>query len=249
MASSPKKLERTAEEPGRWQIRSRPNGFLLCAPGFFLESRKNYYEPFSFRDMRCSSAMQKPVRHKKHQQGGDEGTAGGRRTRSFAIETGTLRKLSMAADSKGTSINALVNALLGEYVEHDLEAENYGHISLSLRVFRDFLMELDESRVIAIAQKLGPTMGEERIIHRSLPMNFNTYIRIIRTLLCGHAKWATCKDSENGKTIMLWHKLGPKWSLFLSEYLKAALPQFVKGEPPKDTIRASEEYVSLKIMD
>ncbi len=193
--------------------------------------------------------MQKPVRHKKHQQVGDEESAGWHRTRSFSIETGTLQKLSIAADSKGTSINALVNALLGEYVEHDLEAESYGHISLSLRVFKDFLTELDERRVAAIAQKLGPTMGEERIIHRSLPMNFNTYVKIVRTLLCGHAKWATCKDSENGKTIMLWHKLGPKWSLFLSEYLKAALPEFVKGEPPRDIIKASEEYVSVKIMD
>lgn len=193
--------------------------------------------------------MQKPVRHKKYRSVPGEEAAGVLRTRSFAIDSDTLKKLSVAADSKGTSINALVNALLGDYVEHELEAESHGHISLSLRVFRDFLTELDDGKVMVLAQKLGQFMGEETIIHKSLPMNFNTYVKIIRNLLCGHAKWAMCKETENGKTIMLWHKLGPKWSLFLSEYLKAALPHFVKGDLPKDTIKASEEYVSLKIQD
>ncbi len=194
--------------------------------------------------------MQKPVRYNKNMQTMEEEATGGHRTRSFAIDANTLKKLSLAADSKGTSINALVNTLLGQYVEHELEAESHGHIMLSLRVFRDFLTGLDDSRVVAIAQKLGPTMGEETITHKSLPMNFNTYVKIVRSLLCSHAKWALCKDSENGKTIMLWHKLGPKWSLFLSEYLRAALPGFVeRGVLPKDIIKASEEYVSLIIQE
>jgi hypothetical protein len=93
-------------------------------------------------------------------------------------------------------------------------------------------------------------MGEEVIMQRSLPMNFETFVKIVRSLLCSHAKWAACKESENGKTLMLWHKLGPKWSLFLSEYLMAALPEFIeKGVLPKDPIKASEEYVSIKILE
>jgi hypothetical protein len=194
--------------------------------------------------------MQRTYRHKKNLQGGAEEATAGHKTRSFAIEANTLKKLALAADSKGTSINALVNMLLGQYVEHELEAETHGHISLSLRVFNYFLMELDDSKIVAMARKLGPAMGEEIIMQKSLPMNFETYIKIVRSLLCSHAKWATCKESENGRTLMLWHKLGPKWSLFLSEYLRAALPEFIeKGVMSKDAIKASEEYVSIKIVE
>jgi hypothetical protein len=211
--------------------------------------KKSYYELLS-RNKWCSSTMQKSIRHKKNLQREGGEAIGEYRTRSFAIDANTLKKLSLAADSKGSSVNALVNMLLGEYVEHELEAESHGHISLSLRVFRDFFAEIDDSKVVAIAKKLGPTMGEETIAHKSLPMNFDIYVKIIRSLICSHAKWASCKDSENGKTLMLWHKLGPKWSLFLSEYLRAALPGFVeKGVLPKDIIKASEEYVSLKIVE
>ncbi|MDD1776187.1 MAG: hypothetical protein LUP94_02410 [Candidatus Methanomethylicus sp.] len=178
----------------------------------------------------------------------NEGQKASHQIRSFSIDSKVLTKLGTVAEEKDTSINALVNSLLENYVGYELEAEAHGHISLSLRVFKELLSGLSESDITAIAKKLGPTMGEETIMYNSLPRNFSTYIWLVRSLLCSHAKWAVCKDFKKGNTIMLWHKLGKKWSLFMAEYLKAALPEFFGiRRPPEDMIRVSEDYVAIMI--
>jgi hypothetical protein len=194
--------------------------------------------------------MPQTVRYKKPKKLEVGGTTAPRLIRSFSIDPNVLKKLGSAADNKGTSINALVNSILEQYVQHDLESESHGHISLSSKVFKEMLTEMDEATLIAMARKLGPDMGEETIMYNSLPMNFDTFLKLVRGLLCTHAKWASCKDSAKGNMIMLWHKLGKKWSVFLAEYLRAALPEFVgKYNIPEDMVKVSEEYVAIVIPD
>ncbi len=188
-------------------------------------------------------ASQRTIRHRK--QGAPQGQS---KIRSFSIDSDTLKHLNEVAVIKRTSANALVNSILEQYLEAELASEVHGHVSFSSSIFSEFLTHLDNSTLLAIANKCGKDMGKEIIISKNLPMTLETYVKIVKDLICSHAKWAAYSESSgNNRTIVLWHKFGMKWSVFMAEYLLAALSEYLGREKAEGIIKISEEHLIIPL--
>lgn len=188
-------------------------------------------------------ANQRTIRHRK------QGTPLGQsKIRSFSIDSDALKHLNEVAVIKRTSANALVNSILEQYLETELASEVHGHVSLSSSIFSEMLARLDNSALLEIANKYGKGMGKEIIVSKSLPMTLDTYVKIVRDLICSHARWAAYSESSgNDRTIVLWHKFGMKWSVFMAEYLLAALSEYLGGEKAEGIIKISEEHLIIPL--
>ena len=143
--------------------------------------------------------------------------------KSFRVNERALAALQEEAGRQSVSVNTLVNQLLLDYSEFGRYLQRIHSLRLSRKTFQEILnVAPDDSLAKAgsVAGKSGPTAI---IASKWGRITVDTVIEFIHDLSAYANLFEYYEKNENEKwTITLMHDLGPKWSIFLTNYIGEA---------------------------
>ncbi len=144
--------------------------------------------------------------------------------RTFRIPRNLISVLESESKGRGISANALVSSLITRFNDWDRFADRFDFFSLTDDLFKAFLDEIREERIIAIADTMGARIAKDATMFWSKETTVESLVEYLnhRCRYAGYGSMEYEKKDRN-HTIILQHKLGYKWSLFLQHTLDQVL--------------------------
>ncbi len=160
--------------------------------------------------------------------------------KSFRVNERALEGLQEEAKRKNISVNTLVNQLLLDYAEFGRFVQRASVLRLSRQTFGEILNATPEEGLVKAAETAGRSAPEALIASKWGKVNTGTVIEFIRDL-SSYANLFEYQEKDEGghSTITLMHELGPKWSVFIRNYIGEAFR--AAGVQPK--VRSSDRAV------
>jgi hypothetical protein len=146
-------------------------------------------------------------------------------TRSFRFETDVLSVLDEEADRMGISVNALVGIILKRYSEFTRYLSKIDMVVVNREILTSLFEQIDEEEVYKLGIKLGGTVLSDTVIFWKKEMTEKAVMEYIEKAICryGHLGTYDEKQTPDGRTIVVRHRLGKNGSRFLEGYLQAGL--------------------------
>jgi len=146
-------------------------------------------------------------------------------TRSFRFETDVLSVLDEEADRMGISVNALVGIILKRYSEFTRYLSKIDMVVINREILTSLFEQMDEDEVYKLGIKLGGTVLSDTVIFWKKEMTEKAVMEYIEKAICryGHLGTYDEKQTPDGRTIVVRHRLGRNGSTFLEGYLHAGL--------------------------
>lgn len=146
-------------------------------------------------------------------------------TRSFRFETDVLNVLDEEAERMGISVNALVGIILRRYSEFSRYLSKIDMVVINRDILTSLLERFDEEEVYKLGVKLGGSVLPDTIIFWKKEMSERAIMEYIEKIVCryGHLGTYDEKQTSEGLTIVIRHRLGRNGSRFLEGYLQAGL--------------------------
>lgn len=128
--------------------------------------------------------------------------------------------LQKEAKDRRMSLNAFISTILSKHAEWDRYAERFGYISLTHESFMSIIDLVDDDKLRDIAQNYGSRVPKEFMLFWFKQVNIEAFLTAL-SLRCKYAGIAEYDIDSNGRnyTITLYHKIGQKWSIFLSNVI------------------------------
>jgi hypothetical protein len=140
-------------------------------------------------------------------------------------------RLRFEADSQGTSINSITNKALRRYVEWNAFEHKSGMISISAPVLVELLHRISDEEIVNIAKTVGKDAARDITLLIKGKIDADSFVSwfLARMKNCsaieeiedGRTKGRESKNGPSGKTYVLKHQLGYKWSLFHKTVLES----------------------------
>jgi hypothetical protein len=126
------------------------------------------------------------------------------------------------AQNRGLSPNALVSMVMTRFVEWDRFADRFHFVCINTDLLKGFLVQ-DES-LEHLAEARGSKDIKEAMLFWFKEVNVENLLRFLshRCRYAGYGEFEY-QEKQGRCTFAIHHELGPKWSLFLKQYLDAAL--------------------------
>jgi hypothetical protein len=141
-----------------------------------------------------------------------------RRTHNLSsrVDDDIFIQLSNKANSRGITLNALVNNVLKHYVVWDQFAEEMGLMSLTKRTIKKIFNTMDEDEIKMIAKDVGGTVPQELIYLSYDKFDFDNLMKVleISDLRFGSVRFSQ-KDSVYSVNVI--HGICENFSKFLIE--------------------------------
>lgn len=154
--------------------------------------------------------------------------------KSFRVNGKALAAIQQEAERQNISLNTLVNQLLIDYAEFGRFVKRLSALRLTRKTFEAVLNATTEEKLAAEARSAGKSAPIALMSSKWGKINPAVVIEYIRDLSAYANLYEYNEMNEEGKqTITLMHELGPKWSIFLANYLGEAFG--VTGTKPKVT--------------
>lgn len=164
--------------------------------------------------------------------------------KSFRVNGKALRALQEEAERQNISLNTLVNQLLIDYAEFGRFVKRLSALRLTRKTFEAVLNATTEKELAEGARSAGKSAPVALINSKWGKVNPAIVVDYIRDLSAYANLYEYTETSENGRrTITLMHELGPKWSVFLSNYLGEALAE--AGAKP--SIKTSDRAIVFSL--
>jgi hypothetical protein len=148
-------------------------------------------------------------------------------TRTFRIRAEWDKILQNEAERRGISVNVLVNLILRKYVLFDVWARNYNVINITQRTFHEIIDQIPLDKLVSVGEKSGSSDVQNMLDLMGLRQNYDSFAQLMSEHFGGpdFAMWFDCHrhSHENHDIFHLQHNLGPKWSVFLKNYLLSYL--------------------------
>jgi hypothetical protein len=148
-------------------------------------------------------------------------------TRTFRISAEWDDVLRNEAESKGISVNVLVNLILRKYALFDRWTRNYTGISLTQQAFHDILDNIPLENLASAGEKTGAADIQNILGMIGLPSNYDSFVYLVSEHFGGpdYAMWFSCYRhfQENRDFFHLQHILGRGWSVYVQKYLVSYL--------------------------
>lgn len=146
-------------------------------------------------------------------------------TRSFRFETDVLDALDEEAERMGISVNALVGIILRSYSEFTRYLSKIDMVVINRDILTSLLEQMDEDESYKLGIKLGERVLSDTVIFWKKEISERTVMEYIEKVVCryGHLGTYDEKQTSNGLTIVIRHRLGKNGSKFLEGYLQAGL--------------------------
>ncbi|HZC88853.1 MAG TPA: hypothetical protein VE199_04470 [Nitrososphaera sp.] len=146
-------------------------------------------------------------------------------TRSFRFETDVLNMLEEEAERMGISVNALVGIILKRYTDFTRYLSKIDMVVVNRDILISLLEWMEEDDVYKLGIKLGESVLPDTVIFWKKEMSERAVMEYIEKIVCryGHLGTYDEKQTQNGLTIVIRHRLGKNGSKFLEGYLQAGL--------------------------
>jgi hypothetical protein len=128
-----------------------------------------------------------------------------------------------AASEEGISLNSLANRQLRQYAEWDRLKRKLGYVTVRDRVFQHILEKLPEDEIVELGRRLGEVEAREYVTLNWRMMTPEHFIRFVDNYARYSGQFHVEHHEEAQHTIVLFHNLGYKWSLYLEAFMMAAL--------------------------
>ena len=161
-------------------------------------------------------------------------TAGAKKSvvRSIRISKALDEVIRQDAEEAGLTVNSMISSILTRYAEWDRFAEPFGFVTLAREGFRALLNEIEEDRLVAIAENFAPSLARDLALHFFKRVDFDTFFRfLLAQLRYGHLAEYQVETGEQADTLTLHHELGRRWSLLLAEGIGHSFESIAKISP------------------
>ena len=145
------------------------------------------------------------------------------------------------AKKDGFSINSFYNHLLNRYVNTFRFIDVFPCLVVPSKFVRELLDELPEDKIIKIGKNLGSYMPKHSLFLNGKTPTIDNVLESMKTT-CQNSNWYQFNSqTTNGKLkLLLRHKLGKNWSIYLKSYYQTLFKQLfkttIKSEIGEDSI-------------
>ena len=164
--------------------------------------------------------------------------------RTIRIPEPTDRALEKIADDDGRSVNAEINSIIREHLEHNIKMQEFGFAVFPRQFFKAIIEELDEDTLARIGRGVVPAMWKDMASfwdQDSSPEGILRYLK--KRMRLTHNVQTTITQEMGEYAIVYRHDFGPKWSILM----KSAFQEFVsKSFHVEPKISAGESVVSVR---
>jgi len=151
-----------------------------------------------------------------------------------------LEALQEEAKRQSISVNTLVNQLLLDYSEFGRFLQRVSALKLSRKTFGEILNSVSDDSLVKAAQTAGKSAPIALIASKYGKVTVNSVMGYVHDLSAYANLFEYYEKNENERwTVTLMHELGPKWSIFLSQYIGEAFAS--AGIQPK--VKTSDRAV------
>src|SRR6266700_6783043 len=155
--------------------------------------------------------------------------------KSFRVNEKALSALQEEAGRQSVSVNTLVNQVLIDYSELGRYLQRINALRLSRKTFQEILNSVPDDNLVKAGQIAGKSGPMAIIASKWGKITVNTVIEFIHDLSAYANLFEYYEKNENERwTITLMHELGPKWSMFLANYIGEAF--IAAGVQPKNRV-------------
>ncbi len=132
--------------------------------------------------------------------------------------------LQTDAQSKRTSMNGLITAILLRYAEWDRFAEKFGVVTLSADLFRALMESVGETELERIANDFGARLPNEAMLFWFKKADLDAFLRYL-SLNSRYGNLGAYELEVDGRIhrISIRHDYGENWSKFLRLFLGSIL--------------------------
>jgi len=144
-------------------------------------------------------------------------------TQTFRLDEQMCEELASEADAQNSSLNALVNRVLEDYVAIDRFVDRYQVMRFGRRLITAIFDEILGESLKKLGETLGKTQPKEVLASIGRPSTLENFIDVVE-----RSHWSKCRLSQDADalTLHLRHDLTHKWSIFLCEYVCVMLAAF-----------------------
>jgi hypothetical protein len=166
-------------------------------------------------------------------------------TRSFRISARALKAIEEEAYSHNISVNTILNQQLLAFADFERFFRRLGLIKISSATFQRLLEAAPDKEIAQAARDAGGDTPKSIILAEEGSFNLQTAISFLQSLSEYASQFEYGEVNSGGKRIItLLHRLGPKGTVFFSNYTKALFEQL--GLFPK--ISTSDHSVTIELV-
>jgi len=135
---------------------------------------------------------------------------------SSRINTETYKLLVNDAETKGISINSLINSIIKRHLLWDRFAEEMGLIPLTKRTLKKIFRTMDDETIKKIAKDVGGTVPQELIYLSYDTFDFPHLMKMIEISDSRFGK-VKCHVNDSTHSVNILHGVCKNFSKFLAE--------------------------------
>ncbi len=164
--------------------------------------------------------------------------------KSFRVNETAVAALQEEARRQNISLNTLVNQLLLDYAEFGRFLKRINALRVSRKTLDEILKAATEKGLESGGRTAGASAPIALMAAKWGKVTPNIVLEYVRDLAAYANLYEYNETKENGHvTITLMHELGPKWSIFLANYLGEAFA--AAGVKPE--VRQSDRAVIFSL--
>jgi hypothetical protein len=168
-------------------------------------------------------------------------------TKTIRVDSKILSAINEDASKKNLSDNALINLILLKYVISDRYLENFPIIVVVQEMLNLFLEKITYDEVKQIGNQIGSKTPKSIFLMKGIAdASLETVIWYFRNNHEKYARWFSLNHhiSKKANILHMRHRLGRKWSAFLSGYMKGFFQSLLDIEVD---IEESDSYVTITV--
>jgi hypothetical protein len=146
-------------------------------------------------------------------------------SRNFRFDGESAQALEFESNRKGISLNSLVNNIFRKYSQFDRLAERTDMVILSRYMLMDLLGDIPPETLSEKFYEFGTRSARDNLLFWKKGVTVETLRDYIATNLCDYCNLAEYDVTEDGRTFVLTHDLGPNGTTFLKAYVSG----FISG--------------------
>jgi len=165
-------------------------------------------------------------------------------TISLRVSESALKALQEDAKKQSVSLNTLANQMFVSYSDYDRYLEKFRMVKISTPTLKRIINAATDEAIVEAGRTAGNSVPESFILAKTGELSLQNALEYLR-LMGAHAKMFDYSEVvHNGKVLVtMSHDLGPKGSLFLTNYVEAIFNSV--GKVPK--VRQSEDAISYEV--
>jgi hypothetical protein len=155
-------------------------------------------------------------------------------TTSLRVSESAFKALQEEAKKHNISLNTLANQMFIEFAEYDRFLERFRMVKLSQPTLKRIINAATDEAIEEAGRQAGGSVPQSFMLAKTGEISKQGILDYLR-LMGTHANLFDYSEvvHSGGDSVTLTHEMGPKWSLFLANYVTSIFK--ILNEKPKMT--------------